>query len=91
MTIKVWTEWIPRWAPPHIKGKHEPRVFTMGMPEEQRVECECLHCGAVWKGVCSSGNARRHIQRFALVHLHGKLTTDNGTFAPDGGTNDHEG
>ena len=37
MTIKVWTEWVPRWAPPHIKAKHEPRSFYMGMPEEQRI------------------------------------------------------
>ena len=77
MTIKVWTEWKPRWAPVHIKARHEPRTFQDGMPEEQRIECECLYCGAVWKGSCASGNARRHIQKFALVHLHNRLEGNN--------------
>ena len=82
MTIKVWVDWVPQWAPTHIKAKHEPRSFHLGLPEEQRIVCECLHCGTVWKTTCLSGNARRHIQTFAIQHLHGKGAPNEPTEAP---------
>lgn len=62
------------WRPPsarHVVGRWERRrMGEDGMPEPQAIVCECSVCGATWRGECTSGLVRQHVQRFALVHAH---------------------
>lgn len=73
-----WEEWSPSWAP-HVKGRYTRRTVdeVTRMPEPQQVRIVCTHrddegkmCGETWQTSCSSGNVRRHIQNFAMNHIH---------------------
>ena len=65
------THWSPQFAP-HIKGWYDARTYTPeGMPETQAWGAHCDVCQTDHRGACDSGQVRKHIQRFALVHLHG--------------------
>lgn len=65
---------VVEWRPPnarHVVGRWERRrMGEDGMPEPQTIVCECAVCGATWRGECTSGLVRQHVQRFALVHAH---------------------
>jgi hypothetical protein len=64
-------DWSPQFAP-HVRGWYEERQYDPdGFPETQAWGAHCDRCGADHKGQCDSGQVRKHIQRFALVHLHG--------------------
>ena len=73
-----WLEWSPSNVP-HVKGRYTERVIDQvtGLPEPQRFEVVCQYvdaagkpCGQAWKGDCSSGLVRRHVQAFAARHTH---------------------
>lgn len=66
-----WEEWVPSFAP-HVKGRYERREFDprTKMPVPQTVKMECTVCGTKWATVCSTGQVRTHIARFASLHLH---------------------
>lgn len=63
--------WSPQWAP-HVKGWYEVRQYDAdtGFGETQAWGAHCDTCGDNWQGSCDSGQVRKHIQKFALVHLH---------------------
>lgn len=65
-----WVEWNPK-AVPHVVGRYEKRQEPEpGHPAEQTVEATCNKCGGKLRTVCSSGNVRQHILRFAVHHMH---------------------
>lgn len=72
MEILVWESWTPKWASSNVTAKHTPRTHDMGEPQPQIIVCHCSVCDATWKGECLSGMAKRHIQKFATVHLNCK-------------------
>ena len=65
------TEWRPPFAM-HVVGSYEPRVFNkdVGMYEPQVIRMHCENCGTKWNTVCSTGQVRAQIARFAARHLH---------------------
>jgi hypothetical protein len=65
-------QWSPQFAP-HVKGWYDERQYDPddGMPDTQRWGAHCDVCQHDHQGSCDSGQVRKHIQRFALVHLHG--------------------
>lgn len=71
MELPIIIQWSPQFAP-HVKGWYEQRQYDQetGLPETQRWGAECAICGTKWQGSCDSGQVRKHIQRFAIVHLH---------------------
>ncbi len=64
-----WEDFRPQFAP-HVLGRYEQRQYEDGMPLTQHWTALCERCGAAHQGACDSGQVRKHIQRFALVHLH---------------------
>ncbi len=63
-------EFRPRWAS-HCVGTYEARVFDEdGVPEPQRIDMLCEHCGATFRTTCNSGAVRAWVNRFATQHLH---------------------
>ena len=65
-----WEEFRPAFAL-HVLGRYEVRRFDEdGMPETQLWTAFCERCQHLHHGACDSGQVRKHIQRFALVHLH---------------------
>lgn len=68
-----WRSYSPHFAP-HVKGKYERRRHDAetGMPVPQAIKMECTFpdCGTKWATVCSTGQVRTHITRFAARHLH---------------------
>lgn len=71
MPSELSETWSPPWAP-HVVGRFEPRVYDAEEHryEPQRVEIECVSCGARHRTECASGNVRQRVQVFARVHLH---------------------
>lgn len=67
----VWIEWSPNNVP-HVVGRYTERVVDLetGLPDPQDFEVVCRTCVARWKGSCSSGSVRLHIQKFAARHQH---------------------
>jgi hypothetical protein len=57
---------------PHVVGKFTAREVDLetGRVEPQKWTAECTVCGAHFEGWCDSGQVKRHIQRFGVVHLH---------------------
>lgn len=56
---------------PHVVGRWERRRLDEdGRPLPQRVELGCDRCGAVHLVVCETGQVRRHLLNWAVVHLH---------------------
>lgn len=68
---KSWRTWRPPWAA-HVVGRYERRTWdeATGLPEPQQIEMLCEQCEAKWKTSCATGQVRRHIGAFAMVHLH---------------------
>jgi hypothetical protein len=68
-----WTLWTPAFAKhpetglPTVAGRYEERDELDDVPR-QRVSGECLVCGVGFQTTCDSGQPRRHIQSFAVVH-----------------------
>lgn len=66
-------EWSPHFAP-HVKGRYEPRTYNReaGMHNPQAIYMHCTFegCGTKWNTVCSTGQVRGQIARFAARHLH---------------------
>ena len=68
--MRELTSYDPHWAP-RVRGKIEaPATREDGLPEEQKIFCECLECGTKWQTTCSSGHVRVHVNKFALQHIH---------------------
>jgi hypothetical protein len=52
----------------HVQGTFEERDAETF---EQRVDIECLRCGATYRAVCRQGMPRQHVNKFAVAgHLH---------------------
>ena len=65
-----WEQWSPGWCS-NIEGRYTRRTYDEdGIPEEQRIECQCTVCGATFRRVCSSGLVRDRINEFAKHHTH---------------------
>lgn len=66
-----WRQYRPHFAP-HVLGEYEPRTFNdeVKMHNPQTIRMKCEQCGTKWATVCSTGQVRVHIQRFAVRHLH---------------------
>jgi hypothetical protein len=63
-------DWSPQFAP-HVKGWYDERQYDDdGLPETQAWGARCDQCRHEHRGACDSGQVRKHIQRFALAHLH---------------------
>lgn len=71
-------EWRPPFAQ-HVAGHYEPRqhkkellpdgrIVNLPMPQTVRMHCE--RCGHRWATVCSTGQVRSQIARYARMHLH---------------------
>lgn len=77
--IAVAESWTPKWAPVWVRATYTPVIYDEShalVDEPSKIECSCDRCGAVWKGTCSSGNSRSHIQRFARLHVGCKESID---------------
>jgi hypothetical protein len=71
MAFPERVDWSPQFAP-HVRGWYEVRQYDDdGMPETQMWGATCDVCKHDHRGACDSGQVRKHIQRFAIVHLHG--------------------
>lgn len=71
MNEPKWTDYRPAFAQ-HVLGRYEERQFDEdGLPVTQRWTAYCETCQTPHQGWCDSGQVRKHIQRFAVVHLHG--------------------
>jgi hypothetical protein len=59
-------------AVPHVRGRFTLREVDpeTGTAEPQKWEAVCEQCGVRFQGLCESGQVRRHIQRFSVLHLH---------------------
>lgn len=68
---ETWESWRPDWAP-LVEARYTKRTFDeeTGLPNEQKIEMRCTHCGATWKTTCTSGLVRNHINNFSKSHLH---------------------
>lgn len=71
-------EWRPQFAT-HVRGEYETREWEHEMlpdgsiarlPMPQTVRMHCEHCGHRWATVCSTGQVRSQIARYARLHLH---------------------
>ncbi len=62
------TEYRPVFAP-HVRGDYSPR-WEDGERVEQRWSAVCERCGDEYRGVCETGQPKRRIERFAVLHLH---------------------
>jgi len=66
----TWDTYNPQFAP-HVNGKYEQRTFhPNGLPRSQQWTAHCTKCNESHQGYCDSGQVRKHIQRFAMLHLH---------------------
>lgn len=65
-----WEDYRPAFAL-HILGRYEQRQFDEdGLPETQHWTAYCEKCNTAHQGACDSGQVKKHIQRFAVVHMH---------------------
>ena len=65
----VAESWVPAWAGKHVTASYTPLVRDGAeVVEPQHVRCQCANCGGTFKTDCPQGQARNHIQRFAVTH-----------------------
>ena len=71
MSTSEWQEWRPGHAP-HVLGKYEARQWDPAdnSPYPQRIVMVCERCGKQGQKLCTSGQVRAAISKFAAAHLH---------------------
>jgi hypothetical protein len=64
-------EYRPPFAE-HVVGSYPERRWDPQANgwEEQKIAIRCETCGESTQRACSSGMAREHVSRFAILHLH---------------------